>query len=473
MSEALALAAVDLRAARLHLVGVGGSGMSALAAFQRQRGAPVSGSDRDFDRGERRAIAGHLERAGVELCAQDGSGVQGADLVVASTAVEAEIPDLREARALGIGVVHRSELLAEIARQYETIAVAGSSGKSTVVAMIFEVLEAAGQAPSVITGGALPALQERGCLGNAWVGSSPYLVIEADESDASLVRYAPAYGVLLNLHRDHAEPEVLLALFRRFRSRCRRGFVVSDDRELVEFRAAADWVFGTSEAATLRAEAVELGGQSSQFIAAVGDDARVPVELPQVGAHAVTNALAAIAAAATVGVAPAASARGMAGFRGVARRFQSLGVAAGVEVIDDFAHNPRKIEAALRAAQLRAPGRVLAAFQPHGYGPARFMRDELAGAVAQALRPGDRFWVLDIYDAGGTADRSLTAGDLVADLEVRAAGGVGHVPRRALAAAVRDEARAGDLVLIMGARDPSLPELGRAILAALEQTALS
>ena len=196
---------------RFHYAGVGGSGMSALAQFQVQLGGKASGSDRSFDQGGREEARSQLQRLGVQLFPQDGSGVRapGCAALVVSTAVEETVPDVIAARELGLPILHRSELLAHFVASHRTIAVSGTSGKSTVVAMIFELLRGTGRDPSVITGGDLELLRSEGLWGNAWRGGE-LLVIEADESDGSLVRYEPAVGVVLNLQKDHKpEPEVL------------------------------------------------------------------------------------------------------------------------------------------------------------------------------------------------------------------------------------------------------------------------
>jgi UDP-N-acetylmuramate--alanine ligase len=209
---------------RFHYAGLAGSGMSALAQFQAMMGGRVSGSDRAFDRGERAELRTQLERLGIEIMPQDGSGVTGdcAALIV-STAVEEKVADFAAARAENIPIVHRSELLAHFVASYRTVAVSGTSGKSTVTAMVFEILEGAGRDPSVITGGDLRLLQARGLPGNAFAGGSDLLVVEADESDGSLVRYAPAVGVILNLQRDHKEMGEVAAMFAVLRARSREA----------------------------------------------------------------------------------------------------------------------------------------------------------------------------------------------------------------------------------------------------------
>jgi UDP-N-acetylmuramate-alanine ligase len=451
----------DWRTGRFHYAGLGGSGMSALAQFQAMRGGRATGSDRAFDRGERVEARERLERLGIGVVPQDGRGVTGAAAVVLSSAVERDVPDYAAARRAGVPLVHRSELLARFVAEHRTIAVTGTSGKSTVVAMIFEILRGCGRDPSVITGGDLVLLQDEGLWGNAWAGASDLLVVEADESDGSVVRYAPAVGVVLNLQRDHREMGEVAAMFETFRRRTRGTFVVGEDVPLAA-PAAGEVVFGFGPRADLRATDVALAPDGAAFTAA-----GVRFRLPVPGRHNVANALAAIAACRAVGVAPAGMVAPLAGFRGVGRRFQSLGVARGVEVVDDFAHNPAKVAAALETAQGRAPGRVLAVYQPHGYGPTRFLRADFVATFAAALRPADRLWLLEIFYAGGTATRDFSAADIVAEIAARGAAAEFAPSRQWLLERLAAEARAGDLVLVMGARDPSLTDLARAILARL------
>ncbi|MGZ8400457.1 MAG: L,D-transpeptidase family protein [Methyloceanibacter sp.] len=449
---------------RFHYAGLGGAGMSALAQFQVMTGGVASGSDRAFDHGERGEMRAQLERLGINVMPQDGSGVsKDCVALVVSTAVEEQVPDVAAARAQSIPIVHRSELLAHFVGENRSIAVTGTSGKSTVAAMIFAILSGAGRDPSVITGADLPELQEQGLPGNAFARRSDLLVVEADESDGSLVRYAPSIGVILNLQRDHKEMTEVAAMFATLRARAREGLVVGDAENLDAFAGGA-LRFGSSDRADIRGEDVELGPSSSRF--RVGN---VAFTLPVPGAHNVANALAAIAAASIVGVALGAMVSPLAGFRGIGRRFQTVGRAHGVEVIDDFAHNAEKIAAAIRTAKLRA-SRVLAIYQPHGYGPTRFLRKDFVTTFARELGGEDLLWMLEVFYAGGTATRDFSSADIVAEIGARGVRCEFAPSREWLAARVAETARPGDLVLMMGARDPSLSALARSILAAIDKT---
>jgi UDP-N-acetylmuramate--L-alanine ligase len=449
---------------RFHYAGLGGSGMSALAQFQAMMGGRVSGSDRAFDRGERAELRMQLQRLGIEIMPQDGSGVtDDCAALIVSTAVEEEVADFAAARAKNIPIVHRSELLSHFVASYRTVAVSGTSGKSTVTAMVVEILEGAGRDPSVITGGDLRLLQARGLPGNAFAGSSDLLVIEADESDGSLVRYAPAVGVILNLQRDHKEMEEVASMFAVLRARSREALVVGEDENL-DALAGGALRFGFGPRADIRGVNVELTPSGSSFIV---DD--VAFALPVPGRHNVANALAAIAAARALDVPLADMVAPLASFQGVGRRFQTVGAARGVTVVDDFAHNADKIAAALATAKLNA-SRLLAIYQPHGYGPTRFLRRDFVDTFTRELRPGDRLWMLEVFYAGGTASRDFSAADIVEQI---AKNGVKaeFAPSRAwLAARIAEMARAGDMVLVMGARDPSLTDFAREIVAELDRS---
>ncbi|HEY6921134.1 MAG TPA: cyanophycin synthetase, partial [Methyloceanibacter sp.] len=239
------------------------------------------------------------------------------------------------------------------------------------------------------------------------------------------------------------------------------ALVVGDAENLEPFAGGA-LRFGFSSRADVRGEDVELGPASSRF--RVED---VAFELPVPGAHNVANALAAIATCRTLGVELADMASPLASFRGIGRRFQTVGKAKGVEVVDDFAHNAEKIAAAIKTAHLRAD-RVLAVYQPHGYGPTRFLRRDFVATFSHELAPGDRLWMLEVFYAGGTATRDFSAADIVAEIASRGTNAEFASTRERLIARIAEQAQPGDLVLVMGARDPSLTELARAILAAVE-----
>ncbi len=455
----------DLDSGRFHYAGLGGSGMSAIAQFQVMTGGRVSGSDRAFDHGERGVMRAQFEALGIDVYPQDGSGLGGdcAGLVV-STAVEEQVPDFAAAQSKALPIVHRSEMLSHFVGAYRSIAVTGTSGKSTVAGMTFEILRGANRSPSVITGGELPVLQSEGLIGNAFAGASDLLVVEADESDGSLVRYAPSVGVILNLQRDHKEVEEVAAMFATLRARTRDSLVVGDDENLDPFAAGA-LRFGLSDRAQVRGLDVEPGPDGSRFLVE-----GIGFEIPVPGLHNVKNALAAIAACRAVDVPLADMAEPLSHFSGIGRRFQTVGRAGGIEVIDDFAHNAEKIAAAIRTAKLRGK-RVFAIYQPHGYGPTRFLRDDFVRTFSSELARGDRLYMLEVFYAGGTATRDFSAADIVAEIAAKGTAATFAPSRAWLTAEIASNARDGDVILVMGARDPSLSAFAREILEAVDARA--
>lgn len=450
----------------LHFSGIGGAGMNPLARLAAVRGHRVQGSDRDFDRGRNAAVADLLRAAGIQLLPQDGSAiVPGLDRVVHSAAVEADTPEMRAAAAHGIPCLPRPALLAEIvAAGCPGVAVAGTSGKSTVVGMLAWILRACRVSASVLGGAALAEADAHHMGLFAAAATDAPVVAEACESDGTLVDYHPGLGVLLNVSRDHGEIDTLRRQFARFAAQSARLVVDGDcpvaraltaghpDRILLGTDAAVDWRLTIAHPGPWRGTATLAGGDGIEHL----------IDLPQPGVHNLRNAAAAVCTAVALGCDPARATAALRDFPGVARRFQVVGrVEGGITVVDDYAHNGAKIVAAITAAQLGCD-RLVALFQPHGFGPARFLRDELRVALPEILRPQDRFCYLGIYDAGGTADRSITSADLQADLPATLRCGHAEDHRAALAWAA-ETVVPGDTVLVMGARDPRLGDLARAL----------
>ncbi|MDE2292253.1 MAG: UDP-N-acetylmuramate--alanine ligase [Elusimicrobia bacterium] len=446
--------------APVHFVGVCGAGMSALAQYRALGGTPVTGSDRLLDRGETAQTRAALEALGVRVFPQDGSGLStGTRECVVSTAIEDDNKDLVRARELSVPVVHRADALAREVEARETFAVAGTSGKSTVAGMVFEVLAYVGRDPAVITGAPLGALARKGLVGNAWAGKGP-LVIEADESDGTLPKYAPAYGLVLNVGKDHKEVPELLAMFDAFARRC-GTCVAGADQPLLKDVARRCSTYGF-EGGDLRASDLRADGRGSSFTA---DGARFELSLP--GRYNAENALAAAAVCREAGVPAAASAEALRRFQGVARRFDVVGTSRGTEVVDDYAHNPDKVRAVLAAAKGRGR-RVLALFQPHGYAPTRFLKAEFVAAFSEALGPDDMLWVTGIYYAGGTAAKDVSGADIARPAAARGRRARYVEDREKAADEAAAEARPGDVVLVLGARDPSLTDFARGLLRRLE-----
>lgn len=452
---------------RLHFSGVAGAGMGPLACLMRARGHVVQGSDRSFDLGKNMEIAARLRRLGVVLAPQDGTAITAAiDRLVHSTAVEAGTPEMRAAQALGIDIVPRPRLLAEVVDAgLPGVAISGTSGKSTITAMVAWLLREAGEPATVLGGAGFVGDSSGGCF-VAGPADGP-VVAEACESDGTLVDYHPAIGLIHNVSRDHGELHTLRPQFMAFAENCRRLLVNAACSEAAglgrRFKAVR---YGVCPDADARLEVGRLtADRASGVLRLEGCD--LALDVPQPGLHNLENAAAAVMIALELGLDADVVAAPLARFPGVARRFERIGTTArGIRVVDDYAHNGQKIRAAIATAQATS-GRVVAVFQPHGFGPARFLRAELRELLPRVLRPRDRLCYAEIYYAGGTVARDISSRTLATDLprEMRCGYARDH---EAVRQWVLSEARAGDTVLIMGARDPELPRLARSLFYALE-----
>ncbi|HYI38881.1 MAG TPA: Mur ligase family protein [Allosphingosinicella sp.] len=451
--------------------GIGGSGMLPLAAIVRGKGASVSGSDRALDQGRTAAKFDYLRGLGIPLYPQDGTGPRAGQTLVASAAVEESVPDVQAARRLGLERITRADLLSSLFNAAGTgIAVGGTSGKSTVTGMIAWILHQAGLEPTVMNGAVMKNFATSDApFASALVGGDRVFVSEVDESDGSIALYRPKIAVLNNISLDHKSLEELRALFGDFLGRSETAVVNLDDPEA---RAVA----GTG-AVTFSLSAAQADYSASDIVeapAAVGftatekrSGATAQVRLAVPGRHNVANALAALAAVAAAGVPLGAAAEALSGFAGLRRRFDLVGSRNGIAVIDDFGHNPDKIAATLATCHA-FPGRLILFFQPHGYGPLRTMRKELAAAFAQGMAGADVLILCDPVYFGGTVERTVTSADIVAD--VRAAGRLAeHIPDRAeVGRRLAALARPGDRILVMGARDDTLSQFAAEVLAALK-----
>ncbi len=454
------------RPLRYHFSGVAGAGMTPLAQLMRARGHAVQGSDRALDQGKSPDVAARLREAGVELARQDGGAVTPAiDRFVYSSAVEPDTPEMRAARALGVELVPRPALLAEVVNAGRPgVAVAGTSGKSTIVGMLAWLLREGGVAATVLGGAPLVGGGSGGCftLGPA---DGP-VVVEACEADGTLVGYRPTLGLVHNVSRDHAELVSLRVQFFSFAANCRRVLVNARCPEAAALgRRRGAFTYGLDRGADAPLQALSTGPARACGILTWGGET-LTLDVPQPGLHNLENAAAAAVLALELGLPPRAIADGLARFPGVARRFEVVGTTpAGIRVVDDYAHNGEKLRAAMTTAQAGAP-RVLAVFQPHGFGPARFLRPELRELLPALLRPDDRFCYAEIFYAGGTVARDVSSRALAADLPAPLHCGYAadHEAARRWVVA---EARPGDTVLVMGARDPDLPRLARSIYASL------
>lgn len=420
----------------VHFIGIGGVGMSALAQAFLDQGWEVSGSDRLCALGQQTPTLETLRAEGVRLAPQDGSGLRAGQLVVYSTAIEPDNPDLAAAARLNLPTLHRSAALARLAQGHELIAVTGTCGKSTVTAMLGHLLAACGRDPAIVNGAEIVGLEAQGRrIGSVRASGNPsgLMVVEADESDKSLMVLSPAHVIVTNASSDHFPKAEAERLFGAFKAKA-TGVVIDTSLappepppEGIGWEARFTWCGRTWT-------------------------------LPMPGAHNVANAKAALAMALALDCPPEALQRALADFRGIRRRLERVGHCAGATVIDDYAHNTEKLAAAWQTLQRAFPAGVFGVWRPHGYAPLRKMLEALAEMFNRTLRPCDRLLLLPVYDAGGTADRSVSAADLLARLTI---------PAEAVAelteaeARLRALARSGTAVATFGARDPGLSALAR------------
>ena len=434
----------------VHVVGVAGVGMSALAQALLDHGCRVSGSDRYLDAGDRLEVLDRLARAGCRLTPQDGGALSAETAAVAvSTAIEPGNPELLAAARLGVPVVHRAAMLARLVEPCRIVAVTGTAGKTTVTAMIGWLLEALGADPLVINGGEVTDWMAPDRIGSVRLGRGPWQVIEADESDRSLVQFHPAWGVITNVSKDHFDEAEVIRLFAAFARQASIGIVCGPGVGKLLQKDATDieWHDGTP---TLRRDqagwAVEWRGAW--------------VHAPMPGRHNALNALLAMECVQRLGYDAASIREALPRFRGVHRRLELVRDAEGIRVIDDYAHNPAKILATwLAVAETSA--RVVGVWRPHGFRPLAHMFEELVAAFSTACRPDDLLFLLPVYYAGGTAEASTDSGALASALRARGVRADAVEDYAVLGGEMQRLLREGDALLVMGARDPELSRFAR------------
>jgi UDP-N-acetylmuramate--alanine ligase len=456
--------------------GIGGSGMLPLAQIVHGLGGTVAGSDRSYDQGRTPDKFDWLKSHGFTLYPQDGSGItSAAQTVVASAAVEDTVPEIVRAGKLGCPRMTRAELNAALFNAASSsVAIAGTSGKSTVTAMLGWIMNQAGRDPTIMNGAVMKNFaSDANPYASAHVGGGELYVSEVDESDGSIALYRPSVGVLLNVSLDHKSMEELRTLFEDFLRASKVCAVNVDDPEARALARDTDRTitFGLDAAGS----DVSVGGDSvvdtptgvRATVIDRRDGSSHSLELSMPGRHNLSNALAAIAGASATGVEVAEAVHAVASFAGLARRFDVIGTTvSGITVIDDFGHNPEKCGATLRTLK-QHPGRVIAFFQPHGYGPLRQMGHELAETFARELGADDIALICDPVYFGGTVDRSGGA-ERVVELIAKARGHAEHMAKREdIADRIGALAAPGDRIVVMGARVDTLTEFARDLFARL------
>ncbi len=455
--------------------GIGGSGMLPLALILRAQGHGVAGSDRMLDQGRSGAKFEFLRERGIALHPQDGSGVtDSGQIFVASAAIEKSVPDMKAARAAGAPVMTRAELLAQLFNAASlSVAIGGTSGKSTTTGMTGWILSAAGRDPTVMNGALMKNYTTPETpFASAVVGAGDVFVSEVDESDGSIALYEPDVAVLNNVALDHKSLDELRALFAGFVARAGTVILNLDNAESAALAAKAGYgaVIGFSLAdprADLFADALEPAPDGIAFMlheGVSGESVRVRLAVP--GRHNVANALAAVGAARACDVSLDDAAAALGRFAGLRRRLETVGEAGGVTVIDDFAHNPDKIEATL-ATLHDFPGRLLVLFQPHGFGPLRMMKDAFIDVFAQHMGSDDVLIMPDPVYYGGTTDRSISSADIIAGIAARGRQAFAFAEREACGEKLLELGEPGDRIIVMGARDDTLSTFAADLLARL------
>jgi UDP-N-acetylmuramate--alanine ligase len=452
------------RQPNIHFVGIGGIGMSGIAEVLLNLGYAVSGSDlKESDITRRLAgLGGRIAKG------HAAANVAGTDVVVISSAVRRDNPEVVEARARKIPIIPRAEMLAELMRLKYGIAVAGSHGKTTTTSMAAHLLAHAGLDPTAVVGGKV-----NGFGSNAKLGKGDYMVVEADESDGSFLHIPPTIAVVTNIDPEHLDhwktPEALRRGFLEFVNRvpfygtailCIDHPTVQSLLPEVESRHVT---YGEGLQADYRADRIEVSGHSVRFDAFRREAALGRFEVRMVGRHNALNALSVVALGDELGIPADVTREALASFQGVQRRFTVRGEAAGVTVVDDYGHHPAEVKATLLGAREGFHRRLVCLFQPHRYTRTR----DLLPDFATAFNDADVLLVTDVYAAGEDPIPGATAEALVE--AVRACGhrDVAHVPRAELARVARERVRPGDLVLTLGAGD--ITQVGPELLGLLER----
>ncbi len=443
------------RPLKMFFSGIAGSGVSAIAGFMSAKGHTVAGSDRLFDTNPAHPLKRIFASAGITVVPQDGRGLDGTfDMAVFSTAVEAGTPEVLKARELGVPVRTRPACLCEIAESFRTTAVSGTSGKSTASGLLAFLMKHLGLNPNFIGGGRVKQFRTSSNPGNFLAGDSDYLVIEACESDGSIVNYRPQHSIILNLALDHHPVDKTARMFSALMENTSGKIILNaDDQNLSEIKCGKPITFSIHNPSHYRAEDVEYREFSTDFTL---HGAGFSLALP--GEHNLYNALSCIALLAETGIPLNDIARVLPRFQGIERRFDIHLNDGKSLVIDDYAHNPHKISSLMKTAGRFRDG-VCYIFQPHGFTPTRMMKNEYIEAFTENLREGDHLVILPVYYAGGTAARDISSRDLAEEIKARGKSAEATEKRSDVLKMLNKY----QTHVIFGARDETLADLAKQI----------
>ncbi len=436
--------------------------MLPLALILKSCGAKVFGSDRAHDKGESKEKFTVLSEFGVSLVPQDGKGVtEEIDSLVISSAVEKTVPDVQAALDKNIPILKRAELLAEIFHTAETgIGIAGTSGKSTVTGMIATIFDSQNLNPTVMNGGRVKNLEgdHKARSGSCLLGENKIFISEMDESDGSIDLFTPDIAVLNNIAVDHKTLDELKAHFTSFLKRSKRGCIINLE-DLYSVELLPELTDKTILTYGIERSDADLSASNLQYFSdkTTFEINGHAVSLNVPGRHNVLNALAAIAASCLYGLTLENAVRGVELFSGIKRRLERLGEAGGVTYYDDFAHNPDKIAASLSSLR-KFEGRLIVMFQAHGFAPLRMMGGEIIEAFKENFTSSDLLLMPEVYYAGGTVDRSVTARHIIDRAKQEGVNAHYFEDREKLASFLLETAVPGDRVVIMGARDDTLTD---------------
>ncbi len=440
---------------KIFFSGIGGSGVSAIAGFVADKGYSVSGSDRLFDRNPQHPVCRRLKEHGILIVPQDGAGIDKSfDLVVFSTAVEKDNPEFIRAHALGIPVRTRPEYLADIVSHCRTVAVAGTSGKSTISGMLAFLMQRLGMEPNFMGGGRVKQFKSEKNSGNYLAGKSDMLIFEACESDGTIVDYKPAYSIITNLDLDHHSVEETGQMFERLSDNT-SGTVITggDDKNLLSYKIRSSVRFSIDRDSEYQALDIEYQPFRTLFKV---NGQNFELSLP--GRHNLYNALACIALMAELGTPLKEISEALPEFSGIERRFDIHLNNGRYLVIDDYAHNPHKISS-LMLTMKEISKKVCYIFQPHGYGPTRLMKKGYIETFAENLRDSDHLVLLPIYYAGGTTSKDISSRDITDEIQVMGKSAETIEDR----GSILDIPGRWDSYVVFGARDDSLSDLAEEI----------